>query len=630
MKRGAAGLTIIALAWLGCTRPVPQYGNAGANGASDGSTGSGVVTRRIGSDADPEGSVSPDGRYVSYTDWTTGDLAVRDLQNGQSRRLTDKGAWSESGEYAEGSVFSPEGAQIAYGWLNQDRVFELRVIDLQGSAARVLFSDKNNVTFIWPQSWSPDGSQILAAVSRTDRSRQIALFGVRDGAIRALKSLDWRALFTGPFRMSFSPDGRYIAYDLPQERRSRDQRSRASDIYVLAADGSRETHAVDHPANDVLVGWTPDGRGLLFSSDRGGTQGVWLLPMAAGKPVGGPTLVRGDLWNSWPLGVARTGYYYGVDVDAPRLYTATLDPEGGSVVSGPSPIATEEGVFPGSADWSRDGQHLAYVAIPPGNMPVRQPTLAIRSLESGETRALLPDLDYASQLRWAPDGRSILVTGYRKTHRGLFRVDLETGATTPVVLADQRGGSIRHPAWSPDGRTIYFVFAPAGGSSRFVIVARDLATGQERELRSARGGSGSGASTLSLSRDGRSLVFTETDPATKVQSLRVMPSSGGEPRTLYEFRRTEQLNEYYGEVSWSADGWRILFVKGAVPPGELWDIPIAGGSPRRLLVAPAFGIRPHPDGRRVVFTSGPGKTELWVMENLPGIGVTGASATPNR
>ena len=49
--------------------------------------------RRIwdGFEVDTTGAVSPDGRYLSFVDWKTGDLAVRDLAAGTNRRLTNKG-----------------------------------------------------------------------------------------------------------------------------------------------------------------------------------------------------------------------------------------------------------------------------------------------------------------------------------------------------------------------------------------------------------------------------------------------------------------------------------------------------------------------------------------------------------
>lgn len=59
--------------------------------------------------------------------------------------------------------------------------------------------------------------------------------------------------------MAFSPDGRYLAYDL-----AAGEKTSQWDIYVLAVDGSREVPAEVHPADDTLPGWTPDGSRLLF------------------------------------------------------------------------------------------------------------------------------------------------------------------------------------------------------------------------------------------------------------------------------------------------------------------------------------------------------------------------------
>lgn len=53
-----------------------------------------------GPGADFMGAVSPSGEYLSFTDWNTGDLAVRDLTTGKNRRITDKGPWIKSMEFA--------------------------------------------------------------------------------------------------------------------------------------------------------------------------------------------------------------------------------------------------------------------------------------------------------------------------------------------------------------------------------------------------------------------------------------------------------------------------------------------------------------------------------------------------
>ncbi|MFH0946510.1 MAG: hypothetical protein V2A76_15045, partial [Planctomycetota bacterium] len=82
-----------------------------------------AVVRRLyeGPERDTWGTdVSPDGRFLTQTDRDTGDLAVLDLLTGQMRRVTDTGSWEGSGSWAEMSVYSPDGSEIAYQWFNED------------------------------------------------------------------------------------------------------------------------------------------------------------------------------------------------------------------------------------------------------------------------------------------------------------------------------------------------------------------------------------------------------------------------------------------------------------------------------------------------------------------------------
>lgn len=82
---------------------------------------SAIVARQVWAEAaDPDfmGTPSADGKYVSYVDWTTGDLAVHELASGTNRNLTNEG-WEKG--WAQHSVFSPDSRQLAYYWWSNEK-----------------------------------------------------------------------------------------------------------------------------------------------------------------------------------------------------------------------------------------------------------------------------------------------------------------------------------------------------------------------------------------------------------------------------------------------------------------------------------------------------------------------------
>ena len=86
-------------------------------------------------------------------------------------------------------------------------------------------------------------------------------------------SLPLPALETDP---SFSPDGTKIAFTGQYEGNL--------DIYVVDAGGGDPKRLTWHPAEDNAVGWTPDGKNILFRSGRYRERRLFTVPAE-----GGPT-----------------------------------------------------------------------------------------------------------------------------------------------------------------------------------------------------------------------------------------------------------------------------------------------------------------------------------------------------
>ncbi len=596
----AGGLALVAVAAVVLWGPIMNPPDP----LTEAAEASGVVVKQVwtGPDTDTLGSPSADGRFLSHVHWETGDLAIRDLETGEHRLLTGKGSWSVSGDYAQSSSMSPDGKLVVYSWANWSELgfYELRIAGTDGSEPRVLYRNKE-VPYLEPKGWSSDGKQILATFFTENRTTQLALISVEDQSVRVVKTLNW----DDGLQASLSPDGRYIVYDLP-----RDGPQTARDLFLLAADGSREIALVRHPANDRSPIWTPDGDRVVFASNRTRGMSLWAVRVADGRGIGQPVLLRRDMGMDRPMGFTDGGdLFFGAASGQQDVYIASLDLDEGE--ASPPVRANDRFVgFNRSAEWSPDGRHLAYYSY---REQKASAVLSIWSPESGKYRELPVNLsfdssDVISRPRWSPDGSALAVVATdRRGRRGIYRVNLETSAETPLVRGEPDGRP-SHPLWSPDGEKIFF--RRTNRREPVQIVMRTVKTGDEKILYRCPN-----FLALALSPDGRDLAFGEIEEPGKVV-LKVMSLAAGSVR---EIARPES-GIFRNTLAWTPDGDRLLFGSWLFDRSKsaLWVVSAQGGEPRKLdLDVPKIeGLSMHPDGKRVAFSAGVHDTEVWVMENF--------------
>jgi Tol biopolymer transport system component len=579
---------------------------------------SAVLARRVTDDGtlDQLGTPSPDGRFLSTTDWGTGDLAVIDIATGQKRRVTNKGSWTDSSEFAMFSAVSPDGKRIAYGWYNKQEKFDLRVIDADGASPHVLYSSEA-VELPWPTAWSPDGNFVLALLARRDRTGRIALISVTDGAVRVLKTL---ARGNASFKASISPDGRYIAYDYLAKEDAPEH-----DIFLLSVEGGREVPLVRHAADDLLPVWTPDGQSVVFVSDRTGNLGLWRIRVSGGKPQGPEELLKQDVGRLIPIGFSSKGsYYYGLDTGLTDVYLAGLDLATGKATSAPVPLSQRYIGDRSSPHWSPDGKYLVSVSrrgpFPQG---MGSHILSIFSVETGKERELLINLENVRRPQWSPDSREILVNAIDAQGRqGLFRVDARSGDATLVGLTEPET-TFTWGMWSRDGKSVLFLRGDTKKRTTS-LVQHNLQTREEKEL--YRTAPPLGFNSFELSPDGREVVLNLIERSTSNVTFRIIPIAGGEPRDLYQAQGPSGIRGNTRPV-WTPDGKGILFLRlvpqaqpspGTQPMIELWRVSVENGKAEKLDLS-MEGMREltlHPDGKRFAFAAGQTRTEIWVMENL--------------
>lgn len=549
------------------------------------------------------GRVSADGRFISFTDWADfSNLALHDLRSNTDRPLTGNKGWADTdpnwGE-AQWSAVSPDGQYVAYTWFRAPKPPELRIVPVSGGGVpRTLltFNDGPPVAV----DWSPDGKLLAIALHKADAG-QIMVVGVADGSTRPIAPD--RLPETG--RLFFSPDSRYLAFDLLATADDDDRQQR--DVFTLAVDGSRRTRAVSNPADDSVVGWAPDGKHLLFSSSRTTARSLWALPVADGRPLPQvePLLLKPDIGSSLSLGVTRNGtlylYKYVSDRD---VKVARIDLDAGRLVG--QPMHFSQGLLPDPwfPHWSPDGKYLAY--------PVRAEEygLAIRSVETGEVRRLL-NLRKVQDLQWAPDGQSLIAKTEDSKQEGVFQIDVRNGRRRFIVPTG--GGSF--PRWSPDGTKIYYF-------ARGAIRERDLRTSAEREvfrhpLLQAR--------NFEISPDGRRLaVILGVDQSSQTFSILTVPVTGGESRTVVQVPAAASIGAWY-QLSWTPDSRGLLTARKSPAGAELWLVSTETGTARKLdidvsgwsmAVGPFSGFALSPDGRSIAFLMGKSDVEVWALENF--------------
>ncbi len=550
------------------------------------------------------GAPSPDGRYLSFVD-RDGNLAIRDLATGASRALTSAAGGAPPGQFAYFSTFAPDSRQVAYAWFNAAGFYELRLVALDGSEPRTLYRNPE-AGFVQPTAFSPEGDRILTLLFRRDNVSQIALVSAADGTARVLRSLDWFY----PKKIDLSPDGRFVVYDsIPAGD------STARDIHILALDGSSQGALTDDPANDLFPLWTPDGKAVVFGSDRGGTMDAWMVRVEDGRAAGEPVLVKRGLGRALPMAFTHDGrLFYGLRAGRTDIYAGHFDPSSGALAGDARVVPSRFAGGNRKPEWSPDGQFLAYLSrIGTENYGQEHRAVTVRELVSGRETVHAPRLAFIERLRWSPDGGSLLLSGGDAQGRsGLFVMDLSTGEARQAVV--ERGGDFRglEGDWSADGRRIYF--AQRTGPNRFAIRSHDLGSGHRDDVYQPPAGQAVIRSLRRATNAERLVFVLAAGPDGRTQSVEILEVGQSQAMPL--------LQSQYGEVSsveWMANDEQLLVSTEASGSSSLWIVSATEGEPRRL-DAPwkrPGPVRISPDGESLAFSHEETKAEVWALENLP-------------
>jgi len=213
---------------------------------------------------------------------------------------------------------------------------------------------------------------------------------------------------------------------------------------------------------------SPDGRWLVFDSDRSGVSQIFRMPVAGGDPEQLTSDSSASFWPRWsPDG--RLISYHRYTENGRRLFVIAAD--GGT----PTPIPTGPGDAV-TAEWSRDGRGLFY------NQDFGNPDAAIAFIPRSETGAwgsptLVLKVDALTPAE-SPDLRRLAFGSVN----GLMMSTPRGDSARVLVPGSYRSRGFRPNSadWSEDGRTLYFLAQDS--LNRASIWALDPATSERKLL----------------------------------------------------------------------------------------------------------------------------------------------------
>lgn len=617
-----------------------------------------MVRQVWASAAGTTGSISADGRYFVFADWDTDGLMMRDLDSGETKVL-EKGSYKEPQAWYATPVFSKDGKQLVYLWSNNHGKAEVRIGSLAESGkSRSLYSDKD---WAIPTDWSPDGN-LIAVLLMTESGTKIATLAVKDGKLEVVADGRKPVKDFGNRTMAarFSADGRYLAYTRPPNSKNSKE-----DIFVIDLERRIEVPLVPHPAEDLVMDWSPRSNHLLFASDRTGTMDLWAVEIGTDGKAREPVLVKADLGTITSIGITANGvFYYGVSRSTRDLYVASVDLHSGKLLSSPKLVTGRDFGRNSHAEWSPDGKFLAYHRF-------RDPSvICIRNWEAQEEReyplkAPFQNVSGPSNIHWAPDQKTVRVRGHGTDPVfGIYSLDRASGEFNSVIKDEK--GFFKFLCWPPvpvtkEGQMISFI---QGGRGKRWLGRKNLASGEETlteipmpkgwRLASERivGPGPNGASVVVVWEDDRGeFVVTYCDLENRKDSILarskhpialsprspdgnrvVVVIKGEDNRQLLRGFSLEQLpppqifeTAFPDQAQlqrWTPAGHYLLFTKPVESKNatgdELWTISRARGEIKRteLMMKAIEAVSVHPDGMQIVLQAGETHSQIWAVENF--------------
>jgi len=341
-------------------------------------------------------SWSPDGKWLAHA-----GVSLISPDTGEERRLTVP----PDGELDVYPAFSPDGKSLAFVRTARAK-HEIYVVDANGGEPRRIAAPGK---LIFGLCWTADGEEIVYSSSD---------WAFSDAGL-------WRLSVSGgqPRRVAEARERAWLPAISAQGRRLAFTR-RSNDINIwqvqpgAAATQPGGSRLIASTWVDAAPAFSPDGERIAFTSDRSGTQQLWIC-----------------------------------ERDGSNARQLTFFPEPGAALGA----------------WSPDGKQIAFNSPVNGNHDIY-----IVDVNGHTPWQLTPETTEEAAPSWSQDGQWVYFASTRTGRHEIWKIPVGGGASVQVT---KHGGN--RPVESPDGKYVFYEKGPAAAGREFAVWKTPVNGGEE-------------------------------------------------------------------------------------------------------------------------------------------------------
>jgi YD repeat-containing protein len=424
---------------------------------------------------------SPDGKFLAVPDKNSQEepfsLHLVSIETGEKQKVTAPSAGTAGDTYP---AFSPDGKTLAFLRSSSRATTDLYLLSLDGGAPRRLTFDNTSILGL---AWTSDGREIVLASRRGGSIYSLWRIPAAGGTPERLPTIGQSVVSP-----AISRQGAYLMYTQALDDQN---------IWRLEWDAAgrvgAQTSLISSTLGDNGPDYSPDGRKVVFASNRSGGFGIWICDSDGANPLQlidrGPHLTGTPRWSPdgrWVAFDSRSDdmgnadiYVIGAEGGQPRRLTSELS----------------EDVAP---SWSRDGKWIYFGSTRSGSMQIWKV-----GAEGGQATQVTKQGGFEGFE--SIDGKHFYYSKGRSVP-GIWQIPVIGGEET-LLLDHHKAGYWRF--WAVAEKGIYF--ATANEPARPVIEFFNIATRKVTTIATLDKPLSPSDPGLTVSQNGRSLLYAQMD-----------------------------------------------------------------------------------------------------------------------